>query len=393
MEAQGLEPMADMPEAIWSRFLSVCDLVEKNRPDIARLRRLPPTVEQAYRDADLYRILVPTDLGGAGLDPLHQLDLVERMSFHDASAGWNLAVGTGLGFFSGFMPRESAQALFTAEGAAGAGSGAPQGKAHRVEGGFRVEGRFSWASGIDQACWVYGGCFVYNDGEQEMLPDGRPRTIMAVAPKGAATIHDCWGVNGLVATNSTEFTLDDLFVPDAYTLPGTLDAPTHPAPIFRLPMTLFGFALTGVPLGVARRSVEGLKQLAAVKVPTGRNRLCDNSFAQYAVAKAEAMIEAGRTQIRHAFAAMWQQTLKEVTCDLALRAAVRRAAVHAAESSLDAVNLCYRAAGGSALFDSAPFEAAIRDVNAMCGHLVFQRSMMEDAGRVVFGQKPTLPVF
>jgi hypothetical protein len=57
------------------------------------------------------------------------------------------------------------------------------------------------------------------------------------------------------------------------------------------------------------------------------------------------------------------------------------------------VNLCYRAAGGAALFADAPFEAAVRDVSAMCGHLVFQRAMMEDAGRVAFGLPPLLPNF
>ena len=77
----------------------------------------------------------------------------------------------------------------------------------------------------------------------------------------------------------------------------------------------------------------------------------------------------------------------------AARARVRRAVVHAAEVSTEAVNLCYRAAGGSALFASGPFEAALRDVNAMCCHLVFQRAMMEDAGRVALGQAPTLAVF
>lgn len=393
MEARGLEPSKDMPDRLWQSFLKVCDLVEANRAEITRLRRLLPSIEQAYADADLYRILVPADLGGAGIDPLQQLDLVERMAFHDASAAWNFAVGSGLGFFSGFMPREQAKTLFTPGGAAGAGSGAPQGKARRVDGGYVIDGRFSWASGIDQARWVYGGCFVIIDGEQELLANGKPRTIIAIAPKAAATIHDCWNVNGLVATNSTEFTLNDLFVPDERILPGTLDVPIHPDPLFRLPMTFFGFALTGVPLGVARRSVEGLKALVSAKKPAGRSSLSENGYALYAVAKAEAMIEAGRTQIRHAFAAMWDTVQQDETCSLASRAAVRRATAHAAESSLDAANLCYRAAGGSALFDDAPFEAAVRDINAMCGHLVFQRSMMEDAGRVALGQNPVLPVF
>ena len=393
MEAVGMEPGPGMPPAVWQNFLSLCAIVERERGDIARARRLTPAVEQAFLDADLYRLLVPADLGGVGLGPMQQLDMAERLAFHDASAGWNLAVGPALGYFSGFMPRAQAEVLYARECAAMAGSGAPQGKATRVEGGYRVSGRFAWASGIDQAQRVYGGCFVHADGAQEFLPDGRPRTILAFVPKSVATVHPCWDVTGLVATNSTEFTLDDVFVPEDRVVHGALDRTYHESPLFRLPMTVFGFALTGVPLGVARRAVEGLKALARDKASPGRGRLGDNGFAQYAVAKAEAMIEAARVSLRHAFTLMWDEAQGAQPCAMATRARVRRASVHAAESSVEAVGLCYRAAGGSALFVSAPFEAALRDVNATCGHLVFQRTMMEDAGRVVFGHAPTLPVF
>lgn len=393
MEPRGLEPGPEMPDAVWQRFLTVCAVVERDRAEIARGRRLTPAVEQALRDADLYRMLVPKDLGGAGLGPLQQLDMAERLAFHDASAGWNLAVGPALGYFSGFMPREQAEAMFARQSAAMAGSAAPQGQAVRVAGGYRVTGRFAWASGIDQASGLYGGCILVTDGAPEMLPDGRPRMILAFVPKSAATIHECWDVSGLVATNSTEFSLDDVFVPEERTVSLTLDRLYHQAPLFRLPMTVFGFALTGVPLGAARRAVEGLRALALDKNSPGRGRLADNGFAQYALAKAEALIEAGRTNLRHAFGLLWAEAQAGTACRMETRARVRRASVHAAESSLEAVNLCYRAAGGSALFGNAPFEAALRDVNAMCGHVVFQRAMMEDAGRVALGHAPLVPVF
>ena len=394
IEPVGLEPGPGMPQALWQRFCAVCAVVEANRAEIARERRLPPAVEAAYLDADLYRILVPTDLGGAGLGPLEHLDMAERMAFHDASAGWNLAVGPALGYFSGFMPPEQARAMFTRESSAMAGSGAPQGVAVRVDGGYRVTGRFGWASGIDQAHLVYGGCFVKGkDGAPELLPDGRPRAIMAFAPKSAATIHPCWEVSGMVATNSTEFTLDDVFVPEDRIVRSELGQVWHDGALFRVPMTIFGFALTGVPLGVARRAVEGLRALALAKDVPVRGRLCDNPFAQYALAKAEATIEAARGNLRESFGVLWAAAQAGESAPMAARARVRRAVVHAAEASTEAVNLCYRTAGGSALFASGPFEAALRDVNAMCCHLVFQRAMMEDAGRVALGQAPTLAVF
>ena len=106
-----------------------------------------------------------------------------------------------------------------------------------------------------------------------------------------------------------------------------------------------------------------------------------------------ATIEAARGNLRESFGVLWAAAQAGESAPMAARARVRRAVVHAAEASTEAVNLCYRTAGGSALFASGPFEAALRDVNAMCCHLVFQRAMMEDAGRVALGQAPTLAVF
>jgi alkylation response protein AidB-like acyl-CoA dehydrogenase len=368
-------------------------IVEQNREEITRRRRLPEAVAQAFLDRDIYRLLVPQDLGGAGITPLDQFDFVERISYHEASAGWNFAVGSGLGIFSGFLDPAEARAMFTRDGAAMAGSGAPQGKAHKVDGGYRIEGRFAWASGIDQAQWVYGGCFVHEDGKPLLKEDGAPATVLAFVPKEHAIVHECWNVGGLVATNSTEFSLTDVFVPQERTFSIPWKESRHPGPLFRLPMTFFGFALTGVPLGVARRAVDGLRQLAMSKSTPGGGKLSEGGFCQYSVAKAEALIEAAQCNVRYSFGELWDSALNHRSPSMEARARLRRACVHAAESSLEAVNLCFRAAGGSALFSTAPFEAALRDVNAISGHLVFQRSMMEDAGRVAFGLPPRLMVF
>ncbi len=369
------------------------NLVEEQRAEIARQRRLPDAVAQAFIDLDIYRLLVPADLGGAEITPIDQFDFVECISYHDASAGWNFAVGSGLGIFSGFLEAAEARALFTQSGAAMAGSGAPQGKAHKVDGGYRIEGRFAWASGIDQAQWVYGGCFVHEDGKQVMKEDGSPATVLAFMPKEFATVHECWNVSGLVATNSTEFSVADVFVPKERTFSIPWKESRHPGPLFRLPMTFFGFALTGVPLGVARRAVDGLREFARSKPTPGGGKLSDVGFSQYAVAKAEALIDAARCNVRYSFQQLWDCALADEAPSMETRARLRRACVHAAESSQEAVNLCYRAAGGSALFATLPFEAALRDVNAICGHLVFQRAMMEDAGRVALGIPPRLMVF
>lgn len=376
-----------------ARIGSLCQVVETHRAEIARLRRLPDAVARSFVDADVYRLLVPADLGGAGLDPLHQFECVERVAYHEASAGWNFAVGSGLGLFSGFMEPATVATLYARESAAMAGSGAPQGRAHRVAGGYRVEGRFGWASGIDQAHWVYGGCHVYDNGQPVLDEGGRPLALMAFTPKADAVIHDAWQVSGLVATNSTEFSLHDVFVPADRTVGFPWRKRLHAAPLFRLPPTFFGFALTGAPLGVARRAIDGLRTLGIDKPTPAGVRLGDTGFAQYAIAKADALVDSSRVLVREAFQAIWAPVVAGDEASLAVRARLRRACVHAAEASMEAVTLCHRAAGGSALFAAAPFDAALRDVAAMCGHMVFQRTMMEDAGRVAFGRDPILAIF
>jgi alkylation response protein AidB-like acyl-CoA dehydrogenase len=319
---------------LWRRTLDLADLISRHRAEIAGARRLPDVVAQAFVDADIYRLLVPRDMGGGGIGPIEQFDLVEEISSRDASAGWNYAVGSGLGIFAGFLPRAQAEVMFSREGAAMAGSGAPQGKAHRVEGGYRIEGTFGWASGIDQAHWVYGGCFIHADGAMARDDQGRPMAILAFIPKAQATVHDSWRVNGLVATNSTQFTLDGVFVPEERSFRAPWQAPLHPSPLFRLPKTFFGYALTGVPLGVARATVEALRALGPGRALPRGGSMADGAFAQYAVAKAEALVESARLLSRAGFAEIWETVLAGGEASPEQCARSRRACVHAAEASL-----------------------------------------------------------
>jgi alkylation response protein AidB-like acyl-CoA dehydrogenase len=111
------------------------------------------------------------------------------------------------------------------------------------------------------------------------------------------------------------------------------------------------------------------------------------------VAKAEAMIEANALAVKEAFRALWAKVVAREPVPLATRARVRRSVAYAAESAVEAVQLCYRAAGGTAIYESAPFERALRDVNAAASHITTRRVMMEEAGRVTFGLPPRTPLF
>ena len=353
------------------------------------LRHLPPALADAFLRHDLYRMLLPRDLGGADMDPLDYLKLVQDLAQVDGSIGWNLAIGIGSGLYVGYLPLERSRAMFARPDCGIAGAYAPFGRGTRVDGGYRVSGHWGWASGVHQARWMVFGFSVANGQE-----GGPGEVLQALAPRDAFRVLDTWHVSGMRGTGSTEYEVEDLFVPAEMAFKMFLGEPRHPAPIFRLPAAFFCAALAAVALGIAHGAAEALVRLVETKrsLP-GRPSLRDQASAQYAVAKAQALAESGALYLRHGIDGIWQQIQSGVAPDPEWRLRSRRACVHAAEASVEAVDLCCRAAGGNALFQSQPFERAQRDVHATLGHIVLQRGAMEDAGRVAFGLQPLSPTF
>ena len=367
---------------------ALTELAAAHHKEGDELRHLPPVLAEAFLRHDVYRLLLPRDLGGAGVDPLDYLQLVEDVAAVDGSIGWNLAIGIGSGLFVGYLPPERSRAMFAAPDCGIAGAYAPMGRGEPVEGGYRVSGHWGWASGVHQAHWmVFGFAVPQGNGE-------KPEVRQALAPRDAFHILDTWHVGGMRGTGSTEYEVEDLFVPAEMTFQMFIGKPRHPAPLFRLPGGFFGAALAIVVLGIARGAAEALRQLAASKpAAPGRPSLRDQAFAQYAVGKAQALAESGSLYLHDAIAEIWEHIQRGEDIDLERKAHARRAGVQAAESGLEAVDLCCRAAGGAALFEALPFERASRDAHAAMGQIVFQRGAMEDVGRVAFGLAPLSPTF
>ena len=147
-------------EQVWDETRSLRAIIAEHRSECDLLRRLPDAIGRAFAERDVSRLMLPADLGGRGLDPLTVFDLVEEVASYDGSVGWNYAIGSNSGMIAGAVPRAVADAVFGQSECAVAGSGPPQGRAVATDGGYRVTGRFAWASGVHQALWVMGGCFV-----------------------------------------------------------------------------------------------------------------------------------------------------------------------------------------------------------------------------------------
>ena len=385
--------MGDRLADIQARVRGLRPLIEANRSEAERLKRLPDAVAAAFLEHDLYRILVPKDLGGAGLDPLAYFDLCEELACYDGSVGWNFALASTCSPLVGMLPMERLHSFFADPDCAIAGTVGPSGKAIRTDGGWRLSGRWNWMSGVHQAKYVILGVMACDEaGAPLTTPEGTPDARQFLLEKDPSRLLDVWDVGGMRGTGSTDYALQDAFAPAEMWVKAFSGQSNHPDPIFRLPFTFFGLGLCGVALGIARPAVDGLKTLAASKASAvSRRTLRDQAQAQYAAAKSEALLGSAALYVRQCFGEIWGALRSGGEVTLQMRARTRASYVHAAESALQAVQLCYRAAGGSGLWEAGPFEQALRDVNAVACHITLQQVMMEEAGRVEFGLEPTVP--
>jgi alkylation response protein AidB-like acyl-CoA dehydrogenase len=380
---------------VMQRIRDLRPLIEKHAGDGQELRRLPDEIADAFAEHRLMRFLLPSDLGGLGLDIVSHLDAVEEVSSYDGSVGWNFAIGTGSMIFLGFVPRHECELMLADRHATIAGGAAPTGRAIAVDGGYRVTGRWAWASGIHHSPTVLAGVLLFDGDKLRTDEKGRPLIRQVLLPKSECTVLDEWHVGGLRGTGSTEYTITDAFVPEVRVIGAFNTEVFNPAPFFHLPSTYFGVGLSAVCLGIARRAVEALVELAKTKrsMINLSGAMRDQPGTQHEIAQAMALVEAGRLYIHHTTRELWERTCRGDETTMDQRAESRRSQIFAAEAAAKAVDIAYRTAGGTALYERNVFERCLRDVHAALGHITLQRSMMEDVGRVMVGHEPYSPMF
>lgn len=365
-------------------------LLEGASPVIERDRVLTPEVLAALYDARLFKMLLPKSCGGDECDPLTFIAAVEEVAQADASTAWCVAQASGCTMAAAYIEPAVAQEIFGARDAVLAwGPVGPTVKAREVEGGYRVTGTWSYASGSRHAQWLGGHSpLVDADGKPLLGPDGRPRERTVLFPKSKATIRDVWQVMGLKGTGSDSYTVTDLFVPARYSF--TRESASdrlEKGSLYRLTTyQIYGSAFASVALGIARAALDAFMQIAKTKVPMlGSKPLRDNPVVQSKVAVAEAQWQAARAFLHKALAEMWEAVCRGEDASLQQRAALRLAAVHATHQAKEVVETAYHFAGGTAIFENQAFERRLRDIHAVTQQVQSQFVNFEVAGQVLLG--------
>jgi alkylation response protein AidB-like acyl-CoA dehydrogenase len=317
-------------------------------------------------DAGLVRMLVPRDVGGLEVNPLTALQVTETIAAANGSAGWVLMIMAASGHWAGgWLPHAVGARIFGDPRAVMVGSTVPVGTAERVDGGYRISGRFPFASGSVHAGWMASSCFLSVGGRPITDAAGTPRWAVFVTPTSAVTVLDTWHSLGLRGTSSHDYTISDVVVPDGWQF-NHLDPPRlpHYASV-SFPTGL----MAAVALGIAHAALDAMLALAAAKrTSPGNTLLRDDAHVQAELGQAAAQVGAARAFLYQAMSDRWAAVQAGAPLSRTDRVALRLATAHAVAVAQQAVDRVHALAGSSAVYSSNPIERHFRDIHTAATH-------------------------
>jgi alkylation response protein AidB-like acyl-CoA dehydrogenase len=208
-------------EVLLGRVEQIGKTLQESGARSEELATLAPEAVQALRSSGLFTLKLPTALGGIEADPVTEMLLLERIAYHDFTSGWCTMVGaTGVASLGAFLPQTGLDKIFrNGQIPTAAISFFPAGRAVREKGGFRLNGRWRFNSGIRHSEWVLGGTIVEGTEQQT---GGQPLVIFAAMPTKDVTLYDNWrDVVGLRGTGSCDCSVENISCPRIFHSFGT----------------------------------------------------------------------------------------------------------------------------------------------------------------------------
>src|SRR6266851_9758421 len=281
--------------------------------EIEAARRMPADLVEALRSIGVFRMFVPRSHGGLELDLPAALEVLQALGRIDGSVGWTAMVAGGCDAIAALLPRETYDLVYEAgPDVILAGAAQPSGTAERVAGGWRVNGRWPFASGCQHADWIIGFCVVTAGGTSLPEPDlqaGSPLIRGFALPASEWQIEDTWNVAGLKGTGSHHVSLTEAIVPTTNSLDPTNGESCLPGPLYQTIPQFLPVMHATIALSMAEGALEDIVALAK----TGRRQLRaasplqDSEVFQSELGRLSAELRAAQAFLQIQVASHWRQ--------------------------------------------------------------------------------------
>lgn len=298
--------MAPDGRTLVERALALASLIREHADEAEAERHLSEPVAAALAEAGLHRMGAPPSYDGSDASPRHQVEAIEAVTHADGATGWNLMIGIeNLALIA--LQWRHGPAFWSDPQTIVCGSTAAVCRADAVDGGWRVTGRWPWASGCHNAHWFGGQVLAFRGDEQVS-----PRPVYAFARRGEFEILDTWHTAGMRGSGSHDIVVDGLVVPDeriAFYDKAWVAQQREESVLARIPLGVrLAHNKTAVALGIARAAIDSFVALAANKTPAfGSIGLADRPYAQHALARAESRVRAGRAWLLDECDQAWER--------------------------------------------------------------------------------------
>ena len=362
------------------RAKSLLGLVREHADASEIQRHLKSEVANAFAREGLFRIAAPIDFFGSEQDPVTQIETIETIASVDGSAAWNLMIG--IETFGLIAPGFThCRELIEDQSVIMCSSTASAGRAEKVDGGYRVTGRWGFCSGCHNSDLFGATVFIYENGERK--ESGHQYLVV---PKAQFEILDTWHTAGLCGSGSHDVVLEDVFVPEER-LVAPLGKVQHQSALLRMPFrSRLCYNKVAIAFGLARSALDSFVELAEGKVPRFTSKSLKNrGWAQRAIAESEVRVRSARALVIELVESLWEKARLDQPVSDKEAAIFQLACSDAVRGCIASVNQLVEAAGTTANQKGHPLERTARDIRVVGQHQTVAPHHIEDAGRVLLG--------
>ena len=339
----------------------------------AEQRRISDETIADFKKAGFFRMLQPLRWGGLEVDPKVFFEVQMTVAAACPSSAWVLGIVGVHSWQMALFPLEAQTEVWGKDASTLISSSyAATGKVQKADGGYRVNGRWSFSSGCDHCQWIFLGGMVPS------AVEGKPPEMRTfLLPRSDYTIDDTWFVAGLSGTGSKDIVVENAFVPEHRThriidgfkrvSPGNEH---NPAPLYKLPFgQIFVRSVSTSGIGIAEGALRAYVDVASKRIAASdASKVANDPATQTVAARAAATIDESRVVLFRDMDEMMALARAGQDIPLERRVLFRYHSARVVDRCAEAVDELFNASGGRAMFHSSPILRFFLDIHAARGH-------------------------
>lgn len=377
-------------EELLERVHALAPKIKARAAECAANREPHAETIQELVDAGIVQMLVPRRWGGTESGMATLYEVIETISRACPSTGWIASFYIIHNIYVTKYPEETQEELLGEKGyVLMPACSAPNMKAEKVEGGWRISGRAVWGSGIMHADWVQ----VSGDAE------GQPRGFLL--KKEDCSVQDVWDYTGMSGTGSNDFIIDNVFVPEHHSIPmipvfaGMNEhAKIHPNGLYSLPFFMSAFCtILPVLTGSLAGAIDAYTDITEKRIRNFSGAAVkDQQYTHLTLGEFDIMLNAAQT-IAKSIYSLTEEIIDGRECTIDNRIFARGQTSLVAKICRDTANQMMSVAGASNYHNDKPLQRIWRDLNMVCSHAFWDWDVSRELiGRQHLGLEPNFPL-